>query len=105
MSDRTFSLAVSVGLTVAAVIGVTVLVAPYFMFPPDDISVFWPTNGIVLGLLLVLPIEMRRGAMLVLLPAYLAAELLIGHPVGPSVGFTIVNGIELLLAFWRLALE
>lgn len=102
MSDRVFSLAVSVGLTVAAVIGVTVLVAPYFMFPPDDISVFWPTNGIVLGLLLVLPAEMRRGAMLVLLPAYFVAELFIGHPVGSSVGFMIANGIELLLAFWLL---
>ncbi|MEQ8707381.1 MAG: MASE1 domain-containing protein, partial [Rhodospirillales bacterium] len=98
MPNRTYRLAVYVGLTVAVVIGVTVLVTPHFMFPPDGISVFWPTNGIVLGLLLILPAWSRRWTCLALLPAYYVAELLIGHPPVSSVGFVFANSAEIILA-------
>ncbi len=100
MANRRFSLAACTGLIVVVVIGVTVLVAPHFMFPPDAIAVFWPTNGIVLGLLLIMPAEIRVRAAFALLPAYVVAELLIGHPVETLVGFTIANSAEILLALW-----
>lgn len=100
MADRSLSLAACTGLIAVVVIGVTVLVAPHFMFPPDGISMFWPTNGIVLGLLLIMPSGIRSRAAFALPPAYVVAELLIGHPVETLVGFTIANSVEILLALW-----
>ncbi len=82
-----------VGLAYAFVSWMGVLV----IIKPEEISVFWPGSGLLLGYLLVAP---RRAWVSALTGAFvgnLLVNLAIGHMLFVSIGFAIENVIEPML--------
>jgi integral membrane sensor domain MASE1 len=88
-----------------AVAGVYYLAAKVgleFRSEPGKLAVFWPPNGLLLGLLLLSGPATRRLAILSAASACFLANLAGGNPVLVSAGFTAVNIAEPCAVAWVL---
>jgi PAS domain S-box-containing protein len=88
-------------LTTLFVVGIAYFLAARFgvafIVQPEQIAVFWPANGLLLGVLLLLP---RTRWWIVLLGAFLgclAANLVVGKGFVVATLFSLINVIETLL--------
>jgi diguanylate cyclase len=64
----------------------------------SEISAFWPPNGLVVALLVLLPRRLLPWVLAAVVPAELAADLLQGIPVLTSLGWGGENIVEALVA-------
>jgi PAS domain S-box-containing protein len=73
-----------------------------FRTEPEKFAIFWPPNGLLLGVLLACRRCDRRLVAATAVAASLAVNLLNGDPPGVSLGFAAVNVAEPYLLAWAL---
>jgi diguanylate cyclase (GGDEF)-like protein len=62
------------------------------------VAAFWPPNGLVVALLVMVPARLRPWVVAAVLPGELVADLLQGTPVLPALGWGTANSLEAVLA-------
>jgi len=74
-------------------------------FPPlvtvqGGLSAFWPPNGLVVGLLVLLPAQLRIWVLIPVIPAEISTGLLLGYHPLAALGWGTANLLESALAAW-----
>ena len=87
---------------VAAAYLLASLLGGAFVVQPEQLAVFWPAGGLLLGYLFV--VDRRRWADIALAAfvGNLAANLVFGHSPVVAVGFAAVNAVEPLAIAWAI---
>ncbi len=80
------------------VYGVLCLISVNFTAHPGNFAIFWPANGFFLGWMLCQPIPPKIGWVSVPAIFSFASNLILGTSLNASIGFTIANGLELIIA-------
>lgn len=79
------------------------LIGVELVVQPEQLSVFWPGGGLVLGYLLVSDRRHWPSALAAVFAGNAAGNLAHGHTLAVSCGFAAVNAGEPLLCAWLLA--
>jgi PAS domain S-box-containing protein len=85
---------------VAGVYFLASLIGTRFVVRPENLSVFWPAGGLLLGYLLVADRRHWLAAVAAAVVGNVAGNLWHGHTPAVSVGFAAINAVEPLAAAW-----
>src|SRR5580704_16006093 len=68
----------------------------------SGLATFWPPNGLIIALLVLVAPNLRRWVVAAVLPGELIIDAIQGNPIGASLGWGTVNVLEVSLAAWMI---
>ena len=68
----------------------------------SGLATFWPPNGLIIALLVLVAPRLRRWVVAAVLPGELIIDAIQSNPMGASLGWGAVNVVEVSLAAWMI---